>query len=566
MNATDRRGISRRRVASRSGAGRTLALGALLALGACGEDRTAPYNDAFSEVSMKADLIALSHDSTRGRLVGRPEIEKAADWIRSRFDSLGLAPAGDEGTYDQRFDMSWFSLGEGNELTARGQGGARKPGAGWYPLNVSSTGSAEGEVVFAGFGIDEPALGWDDYQGSDVSGKVVLVLEREPGVDDPASPFDGVVTANASREWNKALAAQRRGAAAILLVRDIHNRPDPEDWAAAAADYWPEQPRRVERFLLRPWVDAVTIPGAFISAELAGALVAGSGRTLQELAEAAEAATSGLGVVALPGSRVSLTASVVRNVTPGRNIVAKVEGSDPALKDEAVVILAHHDHNGAAADTIYNGADDDISGVVGMLAIAEAYVRAAKEGRGPRRSVVFVATDSEERGPSLGAWHLTVDPPFPLDKTVAVFNIDMIGRNEEVPPEGGPRFNGLEPQTAESNANALNIIGYSRAPSLAAAVDSANAGIGLTLRLRYDNNPSNMLRRSDQWPYLQVGVPAVWFHTGLHPDYHTPFDDEEKIEYGKMLRIVRLIHQVSWDVANSDARFSVTPMGSRPAS
>lgn len=541
-------------------------LSALLALGACADGRTAPYNDAFSEAAMKADLVALAHDSTRGRLVGTPENAKAADWIRGRFESLGLAPAGDAGTYDQRFDMSWFSLGEGNELTVRGAGSARKPGAGWYPLSVSATTSAAGEVVFAGFGIDEPGLGWDDYQGVDVSGKVVLVLEREPGVDDPMSPFDGLVTANAAREWNKALAAQRRGAAAILLVRDVQNRPDVDDWAAATADYWPEQPRRIERFLLRPWVDAITIPGAFISAEVAEALVAGSGRTLQELAEASEVATNGLGVVALPGSRVSLSTSVVRHVTPGRNVVAKVEGSDPVLKAEAVMILAHFDHNGATGDTIYNGADDNISGVAGMLAVAEAYARAAKDGRGPRRSVVFVATDAEERGPSLGAWHLTVAPPFPLDRTAAVFNIDMIGRNEEVPSEGGPRFNGLAPQTAESNADAVNIIGYSRAPSLAAAVDSANAGIGLTLRFRYDNNPSNMLRRADQWPYLQVGVPAVWFHTGLHPDYHTPFDDEERINYAKMVRIVRLIHQASWSVADSDRRFAVEPMGSRPAS
>ena len=540
------------------------ALASLLALGACADAWVAPYNNSFSEQAMRADLIALSHDSTRGRLVGTPELEKVSDWIRDRFDSLGLTPAGENGTYDQRFEMMWFSLGEGNELTVVGSGGARRPGAGWYPLNFSATTSAGGPVVFAGYGIDEPRLGWDDYQGVDVSGKIVLVLEGEPGVDDPASPFDGLVSAHQAREWNKALAAQKRGAVAILMVRDIRRRPDVKDWAAAATENWPEQPRRIERFLLRSWVEEITIPGAMVSAELASRLVSGSGRTLQELAEASEAPSNGLGVVDLPGSRVEVTTAVERHVTPGRNILAMVEGTD--LRDEAVMILAHHDQNGAIGDTVFNGADDNISGVVGLLAVAEAYARAAADGHRPRRSVVFVVPDAEERGPSLGAWHLTLDPPFPLAKTAAVFNVDMIGRNEEIPAAGGGRFNGLEPQTAESNANAVNIIGYSRAPTLAAAVDSANRETGLTLRMRYDNNPSTMLRRSDHWPYLQNDVPAVWFHTGLHPDYHTPTDDEGRINYEKMIRIVRLIHQVSWNVANSDQRFAVEPMGSRPAS
>ena len=536
----------------------------LLALGACADPWVAPYNDAYSEPAMRADLIALAHDSTRGRLVGTPELDEVADWIRDRFDSLGLAPAGEDGTYDQRFEMVWFSLGDGNELTVAGSGGARQSGEGWYPLNVSATAEASGEVVFAGFGIDEPRLGWDDYQGTDVTGKVVLVLEREPGVGDPASPFDGIVTAQAAREWNKALAAQRRGAVAILFVRDVHNRRDVQDWAAAAAENWPEQPRRIERFLLRPWVDEITIPGAFISAELAGALLSKGGRTLEELAATSEGAMHGSGVIELPGTRVTLRTAVERNITPGRNILAMVEGTD--LRDEAVMILAHHDQNGASGDTVFNGADDNISGVVGLLAVADAYARAAADGRRPRRSVVFVVPDAEERGPSLGAWHLTVDPPFPLAKTVAVFNVDMIGRNEEIPADGGGRFNGLEPQTSESNANAVNIIGYSRAPTLAAAVEEANRETALTLRMRYDNNASNMLRRSDQWPFLQNDVPAVWFHTGLHPQYHTPDDDEALINYEKMIRIVRLIHQVSWNVANSDQRFAVEPMGSRPAS
>jgi Zn-dependent M28 family amino/carboxypeptidase len=130
----------------------------------------------------------------------------------------------------------------------------------------------------------------------------------------------------------------------------------------------------------------------------------------------------------------------------------------------------------------------------------------------------------------------------------------MIGRNEEVPVGGGARFRGLELQTAESNRNAVNVIGTTRSPSLKAAIERANGGIGLELKFRYDNNASNLMRRSDHWPFLQRGVPGVWFHTGLHPDYHTVYDRPEKINYEKIERIVRLVHQVSWDLATQDAR------------
>ncbi len=537
-------------------------LALLVLLAACAE-RDAPAVDTITEAALSADLHALADDSMRGRLVGTPEIDRAADWIAARFSALGLAPAGDDGSFDQRFDLLWFSLAEGNTLTVAGAG-ARPPGEGWTPMNISATASASGDVVFAGFGIVEPGLGYDDYGTGDVNGRIVLVLEREPGVDDTASPFDGVVTAEASRDWRKVLSAQRRGAAAVLFVRDVHARPDIEDWMAWHAGSWPPQPRRIERFTLRDWIDAVTIPVAQISAALAGQLVAGSGRTLQQLAEDAENAAGGLGVVPLPGARVSLTTAVQRYTTPGRNIIGMIEGSDPELRDEVVIIGAHHDHNGADEE-VYNGADDDGSGTVAVMALAGAYAAALEDGRRPRRSVLFAIWDAEERG-LLGAWYYTTRPRFPLERTVAKLNMDMIGRNEEVPAEGGGRFTGLEPQTAESNANAINILGYSRTPALAALVDSANARTALTLRMRYDNNESNLLRRSDHWPFLQNGVPAVWFHTGLHPDYHTPFDDADRVNYEKMTRIVQLVYRTSWALADSERRPAVEGMMSRPRS
>lgn len=421
-------------------------------------------------------------------------------------------------------------------------------------------------MVFAGFGIDEPRLDHDDYRGADVAGKIVLVLERQPRIGDPESPFDGLVTTEASRDWRKALAAQRRGAAGILFVRDVQNRRDVADWAQAAANYWPAQRRRIERFTLAEWMEQVAIPGAYLSVELAEALVARSGASLADLAAAAEAAENGLGVRELPGAEVTLEAAVVRHVTPARNILAMVEGSDPQLRSEVVIIGAHHDQNGVDGETVLTGADDNNSGTAGLLAIAEAYARAAEQGIRPARSVLFAALDAEERGPSLGAWHYTLHPSFPLERTYGFINLDMIGRDQEVPAEPDSRFNGLEPQTAESNANAVNILGYSRAPAFASMVETANEVTGLTLRFRYDNNESNLLRRSDQWPFLQNEVPAVWFHTGLHPDYHTGDDVADRLNYEKMTRITRLVYQLSWDAAHATERPVVEPMGSRPRS
>ena len=278
----------------------------------------------------------------------------------------------------------------------------------------------------------------------------------------------------------------------------------------------------------------------------------------------AERAEGGLGPLELPGSQVSLNVAVERHDVPGANVMAMIEGSDPELRDEVVIIGAHHDHNGETESEVFNGADDDGSGTVGVMAIAEAYARAAEGGDRPRRSVVFAIWDAEERG-LLGAWYYTLRPIFPLQSTVANLNMDMIGRHEEVPPEGGGRFRGLETQSAESNSNATNILGYSRTPELASIVEAANS-YGLTLRMRYDNGESNLLRRSDHWPFLQNDVPAVWFHNGLHPDYHTARDTPERVEYEKMTRIVRLVHQTSWDLANADGRPAIEGMGSRPRS
>ena len=516
----------------------------------------APQNDSIRQDDLRADLFFLAGDSMRGRLTDTEENRASADFIRSRFERMGLKGAGPNGSYFQSYNLMTATLGQpsmnGMEIAAA-DGLVRQLTVGqeFYPHRFSATGTVSGPVVFAGFGISAPHLQYDDYSG-DVKGKIVLVLDHEPGERDPNSPFDGVVTSEPSTPWRKALAAQEKGAVALLFVADVHNHQGASNFEATARNYWPEKPPRILNYTLAAWSDRIRIPVAQISPAVAASLAAGTGKPFEEIAKGAES-SRGTAPLALPGVRVTVRTAVDRHIVADRNVVAALEGSDPQLKNEWVIVSAHYDHNGADGTQIFNGADDNGSGVVALIEIAEAYALAAKEGRRPKRSILFASWNSEERG-LLGAWAYTEQPLAPLTSIAAVLNMDMIGRNEEIPVGGGQRFAGLEVQTAESNSNALNLMAFSKVPDITAAVEKANGGIGLELKKRYDNNSSNLLRRSDQWPFLQRGVPAMGFITGLHPDYHTQYDRPEKINYVKMEKIARLVHQVSWDIANADAK------------
>jgi len=520
------------------------------------QQTTAPQNDSIRKEDLKADLFFVAHDLTQGRLVGTPGNALAAEFIKSRFERLGLAPAGPDGSFFQTFNLVTAGIGADNslEVVDADQIATRlQPGQDYYPQRFSASARVKGPLVFAGFGITAPALSYDDYRGDSVKGKIVLILDHEPGERDPASPFDGVVSAEAAVPFRKVLAAQEKGAIGVLFVSDVHNHPGVPNFEAAAQAYWPSKPPRIESFFLADYLDKIRIPAAQISPALASILIRGTHRTLDDLSRSAESPRAD-GPLPIAGPQVALTVGVNRHVVPDRSIVALLEGSDAELKSEVVIISAHHDHEGADGTQVFNGADDNASGSVAVIDIAEAYVLAAKAGQRPRRSILFAVFGSEERGPLLGSWAYTEHPLRPLDKTVAVLNMDMIGRNMEVPIGGGRRFNGLDVQSAESNSNSVNIIGHSRSPILKVAVEQANKALGLKLKMDLDNNASNLLRRSDQWPFLQRGVPAIWFHSGLHPDYHTANDRPEKINYEKMEKIARLVHQLSWDLAQQTAK------------
>ena len=525
----------------------------LMAHSLLGQGR-APQNESITKEDLKADLFFLASDEMQGRLTGTRGNRLAAEFIKSRFQRLGLKPAGPDGSYFQPYDLMTTTLGRANRLRISGADRATQRlqlQEDYYPRDFSASRRVRGSVVYVGFGITAPDLSYDDYAGEPLEGKIVLALDHEPAERNPSSPFDGVVPSEVSQPLRKALFAQERGAVGILFVTDVHNH-DRGAFGAAAHAYWPEQPRRVERLGLGTWMDKVRIPAVQISPAVADMLVRSTNQPLDELAKSAETA-HGISPVPLEGIEIDLTVTVERQRVPDRNVVGLIEGADPRVADEWVIISAHYDHMGADGPRIFNGADDDGSGVVGLIEIAEAYALTARSGQRPRRSVLFAAWNAEEQG-ALGAWAYTEHPLTPLENTVAVLNMDMIGRDEEIPDRGGSRFTGLDVQTAESNHNAVNILGYSRTTDLKLEVERANAVVGLDLRFRYDNNRSNLLRRSDQWPFLYRGVPAIFIHSGLHPDYHTERDLPERINYEKMEKIARLVHQVSWHLAQQEGR------------
>ena len=254
---------------------------------------------------------------------------------------------------------------------------------------------------------------------------------------------------------------------------------------------------------------------------------------------------------------VDLTARVQSGLAEGHvvtteNVVGLVEGSDPTLKDKWVIVGAHHDHTGVRQGRVLAGADDDGSGTVCVLEMARALVSAERR---PRRSVLFASWGAEEKG-LLGSRYYTLHPLAPLKRTVAVLQLDMVGRDEApLNAEDRRRFAGRD------TSNAVNLVGTAYSPELRTLLGRLNAALDLELDYKLDRDIEQMIfTRSDQWPFAQQDVPSLFFTTGLHPEYHTPTDTPEKIRYDKMERIARLAYRALWATADADRRPAFQPV------
>ena len=466
-----------------------------------------------TQARLSYDVYFLASGALEGRFSGSEGAKVAAEFIADRFRELALKPAGEDGSYFQHFSfIARVHPGPGNALLFELPGGTRtaKVEEDFRPLSFSSSGSASGEVVFAGYGIHAPDLGYDDYAGLDVKGKVVLVLRYSPDGDDPASRFQPHMALR-----RKASEARALGAVAVLV---------------ATGPVGARETAPVKISFDASFVDS-GLPVLGISTPLAEALFAGHGFTLadlqQRMIERNEPASRPLGVTA------ALTADVVQERADAINVLATLPGSDPALSGEVVVVGAHYDHLGYGGEgsgtlapdvrAVHPGADDNASGTAGMLEIARRMVAAR-----PARTLIFAAFAGEEEG-LLGSSHFVQHPPLPKEQIVAMVNLDMVGR-----PKPGP---------------ALTIGGYGTAAQWQSLVEKLNANHHFKL-----STNKGGFGASDHSSFYAADIPVLFLFTGAHEDYHKPSDTADTLRYKGMAEVVGFAADLTLRVANLPQR------------
>ena len=490
--------------------------------------------DPVSRERLRADLDHLCSPALAGRASLTPGAAATARFIAGEMEKIGLTPAGGT-SFLQPFDVVPIRLDrERTSLEVRRSGEARtfRPGGVFFPEPAQPI-DLTLEVVFAGFGISAPELGYDDYAVVDVRGKAVLVFDHEPQEDDPASVFNGTGFTLHAGTWTKTRTAERHGAAAVLVVTEPVNRhrsaPRPPARASAPSQALASSELR--------------IPRVFVPREAAEALLQSSGGTAADWQTRIERTVSPVSR-ALDGVTVRLrAANHDTDAQTSWNVAGLLEGTDPTLRDQTILVTSHYDHLGVQEGRLYPGANDNASGVAAMLETAR--VLAATR---PARSVLFVSFGSEEQL-MLGSYHYAAHPLRPLDSTVAVLNLDMIGRNEEHTPESLGAYD-----VTAGRSDRLNLVGAVFSADLEAVLMKAAGPAGLALSTKFDRDSSmRALFRCDHLPFLQKGIPAVWIFGGFHPGYHEPSDTVDRLDFDKLVRAVRLTTAAVGSLAAADS-------------
>jgi hypothetical protein len=487
------------------------------------------YASFIDESDLKRHLFELASDAYEGRETGMAGQKKAANYIASYYDSLGL-PAVVDGSYFQTYPLKREKYSR-STLTGGGKQFVYINDFFFFgsdqPLSLSVS-----DFVFAGYGIEEET--YNDYKNIQVQGKIVMCLAGEPLDRNGNSIFTGNTAAS---EWSddfrkKVDLAKSKGAKALLLV-------DPEfEQYLPRIRYWLEQPRLSLDYPSNP---EATIPYCFVSPGTANALLAaGNRKRSEDYARRIQRKKKPLSFVV--DTKVQLNIVHDEERMEAENVLGFIEGSDPLLKHEVVVISAHYDHIGIVNGQINNGADDDASGTVSTLEIAEAFVKASKEGNGPRRSVLILNVSGEEKGLLGSEWYAAY-PIYPLQNTVCNLNIDMIGRIDEAHQE---------------DPNYVYLIGSDKLSTSLHAISEQSNSLHTQLKLDYTYNdpedPNRFYYRSDHYNFAKNNIPVIFYFSGVHEDYHQPGDDAEKILFDKMTTIARLVFFTAWEVANRDER------------
>jgi len=494
-------------------------------------DYATQYAERYvTQEHLRRDLSVLASDEYEGRETGTKGQKMAAAYISKQFadDSL-QAPvvANTANPYLQTFGMERSAWQPGGTLTVGGK--AYEWLKDFYAFGRTPFDQATAvQPVFLGYGIEQGE--YSDYKGRDVKGQDVLVLLGEPRTADGKSMLspDGSATKWGVDFRAKAALAAEKGARSIFFV------------SQEPADRFEKMTARLAPRVMQPTIAFADQPGSrapafFLSPALGMKVLGTNAATLQQYATAKQPAASKFKPV-----KFSISAPQQRTAVTTENVLGFLPGTD--LKDEIVVVSAHYDHLGVIGGEVYNGADDDGSGTVGMLSIAQAFTKAAHAGHGPRRSILFLANTGEEKG-LLGSEYYTDHPIFPLANTVTDLNIDMIGRTD-VGHEGKPNY--------------VYVIGSDKLSSqLHEALQTANrqhGNIDLDFRFNDPADPNRFYYRSDHYNFAKKGIPVAFFFNGVHADYHEASDEISKIEFDKLEARARLVFFLAWDLANRDTK------------
>jgi hypothetical protein len=491
---------------------------ATLIVGVCRADKdsSAKREALFNATAYVGHIRYLASDELAGRLPGTEGGCAAAEYIAEWFKELGLKPAGVDGTYFQPFSIQRLKKlnEERAEFKIVGADRSWKIREDWTPFPFSKPGTIEGPLAFAGYGIEAPAEGYNDYAEFDATGKVLLIFRHEPKSDDPEADFGGKTPSRHALFSRKARVASKKGAKALLIVNAPNRDPEKDE--------------------LYPWRDrdarqSYALPMVHISRELASVILKRAGmpdlKTLQEkLDSERQPLSSDL-------ENVTVQAETGIDQVEGRNVLGLLEGD--GRSEEIIIVGAHHDHLGATADTgedgdeklvVYNGADDNASGTSGVLEMARVFAA----GPPPRRNILFMTFDAEEQG-LLGSKHFVEHPTVSLDKVRAMVNLDMIGRLRR---------------------NELTIFGVPSGKELRDIVQRAAEAAGLEYAAPGTN--AGFFGASDHFSFYRQGIPVLFAFTGVHKQYHQPEDDWELIDGDGAAKLLGMMYTVTSELANME--------------
>lgn len=483
------------------------------------------YAKNITQQNLREKLTIIASAGMEGRLTGTKGQRKAAAYIQSQFQQIGLKKPSSLNGYQQYFPIlkdtllpKSFKINKQN----------LKYGIDYALLSGSSIKKAfkSKKIVFCGYGIKNK--NYNDYTGKKVKGKVVLVISGEPKVNGKYLIKEA--TKNNLPAYSmiaKAAAAKEEGAIAVLYVNT--------DWDSIPSAKVENAEKNI---LYSPRFDsAADITMILMAApELKNIL---NENEEKDILEKAKSKTSLDKIEIEKNIKIKLTFK--KNVIAGKasNVIGMVEGSDK--KDEYILITAHYDHLGKKGNTIYYGADDDGSGTASVIEMARAFAKAKKEGKGPKRTVVFMAFSGEEEG-LLGSKFYSDNPVFPLDKTSVDLNTDMIGR--------------VDPNRKFARRDYLYVVGNDKLSSeltpIITNVNDKYTRLKLDYKYNDPNDPERLFYRSDHYNFARKGVPVIFFTSGLHADYHRPSDTVDKINFDLMEKRVRFIFLCAWEMANRD--------------